>query len=178
MKWLTATRVAALFCSGLMAGLLFGDWLGPSFARSAMSESNFIQFQQIVHINYLLTLPALSTLALLAPILWLMILRRQRHRGEFKLILVATLAILIGYTITFVFNVPVNDQLETWNAASPPANAREIWSRWENAHVVRTIFWMLGFLIESIALAVAAARQASSPLRTDSPHDQQHTNTT
>ncbi len=178
MKWLTATRVAALFCSGLMAGLLLGDWLGPSFARSAMSESNFIQFQQIVHINYLLTLPALSTLALLAPIFWLIILRRQRHRGEFKLILVATLAILIGSTITFVFNVPVNDQLETWNAASPPANAREIWSRWENAHVVRTIFWMLGFLIESIALAVAATRQTSSPLRTDSPHDQQHTNTT
>ncbi|MBA3645862.1 MAG: hypothetical protein H0W63_06745 [Gemmatimonadaceae bacterium] len=51
-----------------------------------MSESSLIQFQQIVHINYLLTLPALSTLALLAPILWLIFLRWQRHRAEFKLI--------------------------------------------------------------------------------------------
>src|SRR6478735_7377660 len=116
MKRLSIIRVVAVLCSGLMAGLLFGDWLGPSFARAAMNASSFIQFQQIVHINYLRTLPALSTIA-------------------------------VGYTITFVFNVPVNNQLETWDFAAPPANAREIWSHWEKAHVVRTIFWVTGFFL-------------------------------
>lgn len=78
MKRLTATRAIAVFCSGVMAGLLFGDWLGPSFARSAMNASSFVQFQQIVHLNYLRTLPALSTLAVAAPILWLVMLRDRR----------------------------------------------------------------------------------------------------
>jgi uncharacterized membrane protein len=160
------TRVIAVLCSGLMAGLLFGDWLGPSFARSAMSESSFIQFQQIVHLNYLRTLPALSTLALAAPVLWLIMLRDQRDSGEFKLLLGATAAIAVGFTITFVFNVPVNDQLETWNAAAPPANAREVWNRWENAHIVRTIFWMAGFFLETMAIASVPSRTiTNAPMR-------------
>ena len=141
-----------------MAGLLFGDWLGPSFARAAMSASSFIQFQQIVHINYLRTLPALSTIAVAAPILWLIILRTRRDSAEFKILLGATVAIAVGYTITFIFNVPVNNQLETWSAAAPPTNAREIWSQWEKAHVARTIFWVLGFLLETLALVSASQR--------------------
>jgi len=158
MKRLTTARVAALFCAGLMAGLLFGDWLGPSFARAAMSESSFIQFQQIVHINYLAALPALSTIALVTPIVWLVLLRKQRDSAEFKILAVAIITIAVGFTITFVYNVPVNDQLEKWDFANPPANAREIWSTWEKAHVVRTVFWMSGFFLESLALAVARNR--------------------
>ncbi len=160
MTGLTIGRGVAVTCAGLMAGLLFGDWLGPAFARAAMSDASFIQFQQIVHLNYLRTLPALSIVALVAPIVWLIMLRQRRDSREFRLLVVATVAIAIGFTITFVFNVPVNDQLETWNPAAPPANAREVWVRWEKAHVVRTIFWMLGFIVEAIALTSAAARQA------------------
>lgn len=157
MNILSATRVVAILCSGLMAGLLFGDWLGPAFARSAMSVSSFIEFQQIVHINYLLTLPALSTIALATPILWLVLLRTRRDSGEFKILLVATVAIAIGFAITLVFNVPVNNQLEAWNAAAPPGNAREIWSDWEKAHVIRTVFWVLGFFLEVVALVKSAS---------------------
>ena len=157
MKRLSIIRVVAVLCSGLMAGLLFGDWLGPSFARAAMNASTFIQFQQIVHINYLRTLPALSTIAVAAPILWLIILRTRRDSAEFKILLGAAVAIAVGYTITFVFNVPVNNQLETWNVAAPPANAREIWSQWEKAHVVRTIFGVVGFFLETVALVMPAS---------------------
>lgn len=105
-----------------------------------MTASSFVQFQQIIHINYLRTLPALSTVAIAAPTLWLVTLRARRDSVEFRVLLAATIAIAIGYAITFVFNVPVNNQLETWNVAAPPANAREIWSQWEKAHVIRTIF--------------------------------------
>jgi uncharacterized membrane protein len=159
MNYSTVTRIVAVVSSGVMAGLLFGDWLGPSFARAAMSASSFVQFQQIVHINYLRTLPALSTVALAAPIVWLIMVRTRRNSAEFKIVLGAVVAIAIGYTITFVFNVPVNNQLETWNFAAPPANAREIWSHWEQAHVARTIFWLVGFFLETVALVVPASHR-------------------
>ena len=123
-----------------------------------MNASSFVQFQQIVHLNYLRTLPALSTVAVAAPILWLVMLRARRNSLEFRVLLAATIAIAIGYAITFVFNVPVNNQLETWNVAAPPANAREIWSQWERAHVIRTIFWVVGFFLEIVALVVSASR--------------------
>ncbi len=152
MTRISAVRVVAVASSGLMAGLLFGDWLGPAFARAAMSMSSTIEFQQIIHTNYLLTLPALSTVALGTAILWLVMVRDRRGSSEFKILLLAAIAIAIGYTITLVFNVPINNQLETWKAATPPADAREIWKGWEHAHVVRTIFWMTGFILETIAL--------------------------
>lgn len=163
MSVLSATRVVAILCSGLMTGLLFGDWLGPAFARSAMSVSSFVEFQQIVHINYLRTLPALSTIALATPILWLVLLRNRRDSAEFKILLAATMAIAIGFAITLVLNVPVNNQLETWNAAAPPPNAREIWSTWEKAHVIRTVFWVVGFFLEIVALVRTAQPSSVQP---------------
>jgi len=48
-----ALRVVAILFAGLMTGLLFGDWLGPSFARSEVPLSGFVQFQQIIHYDYL-----------------------------------------------------------------------------------------------------------------------------
>lgn len=159
MNVLSITRVVAIFCSGVMAGLLFGDWLGPSFARAAMEPSSFIQFQQIVHINYLRTLPPLTMGAIAAPILWLIILRGRPRSAEFKLLVGAIVAVAMGSAITFVFNIPVNIQLETWNVASPPANAREIWSQWEKAHVVRTIFYAVGFFLETVALVTSASHR-------------------
>ena len=86
------------------------------------------------------------------------ILRARRDTAQFKLVVFATIAIAIGYTITFVFNVPVNNQLEIWSADAPPANAREIRSQWEKAHVARTIFWALGFFLETLALAYGSER--------------------
>ncbi len=150
---LAVLRVAAVLFAGMMAGLLFGDWLGPSFARSQMPPSAFVQFQQIIHYNYLKVLPAFSSAALLTPILWAFLIRRRRNEAEFKILLVAIVAIAVGFTITFMYNVPVNDLLETWNYNSPPANARELWQPWESAHAVRTVFWIAGFLLEIIALA-------------------------
>ena len=155
-------RVVAALSSGLMAGLLFGDWLGPSFARSAMGTTSFIEFQQIVHINYLLVLPALSTIAAGAPVLWLVALRWERGGAEFRIVLCAVVAIVIGYTITLLFNVPVNEQLESWTLAAPPADAREIWRQWEIAHAVRTVFWVAGFFLEIIALAARTPRIVSA----------------
>ena len=161
MTALNSARAIAVMSSGLMAGLLFGDWLGPSFARSAMNESSFIQFQQIVHLNYLRTLPALSTLALATPVLWLIMLRNHRRNAEFKLLVGATVAIALGSMITLIFNVPINDQLETWSFATPPADAREIWNGWEKAHIVRTVFWVAGFVLEIMALTSSASRSVT-----------------
>ena len=160
MNRLTITRVAAVLSSGLMAGLLFGDWLGPSFARSAMSPSSFVQFQQIVHINYLRTLPALSTVALAAPVLWLVMLRDRRDSAEFKILLAAAISIAIGYTITVVFNVPVNNQLETWSASLPRMLGR--FEPMEKAHVVRTIFWVVGFFLETLVIVMTASGNLAS----------------
>ena len=151
---ITAVRVVAILFAGLMTGLLFGDWLGPSFARSEMALSGFVQFQQIIHYKYAKVLPGVSLVALLAPIFWMALARR--HAAEFRILLLAVLAIAVASAITFIYNVPVNDMLESWNYKSPPSNARELWQPWESAHLVRTVFWAVGFVLEIVALAYTA----------------------
>jgi hypothetical protein len=62
MDVLAIIRVVAILCSGLMAGLMFGDRMGPAFARQALSASSFVQQQQIIHIHYIRLLPVLRLL--------------------------------------------------------------------------------------------------------------------
>ena len=157
---ITTVRVVAILFAGLMTGLLFGDWLGPSFARSEMPLSGFVQFQQIIHYKYLKALPGVSLVALLSPIVWAILARRPSF--EFRILVLAIVAIAAGSAITFIYNVPINDVLETWNYNSPPSNARELWQPWETAHVVRTVFWGVGFVLEIFALAITARGDHSS----------------
>lgn len=153
---LTAIRVVAIVFAGIMTGLLFGDWLGPSFARAQMPLAGFVQFQQIIHYNYLKVLPVLSMGAFIAPIIWLVLVRRDKP--QFRLLIVSALAIAAASAITFAYNIPVNDVLETWNYNSPPSDARELWQPWESAHLVRMGFWFLAFVLEIVALSLAARR--------------------
>jgi uncharacterized membrane protein len=152
---ITIVSIIAILCSGLMSGLLFGDWLGPAFARARMSVSSFVEFQQIIHSRYLRVLPALSSIALAALILWSILSRDQWGNVAYGVLLVATAAVFAGFLITIVVNVPVNNHLEKWTAANPPPNARDIWRPWETAHVVRTSLWTAGFLLEIVCLAMS-----------------------
>jgi uncharacterized membrane protein len=152
---LAFVSIVAVVCAGVMAGLLFGDWLGPAFARARMSLSAFVQFQQIIHTNYLKVLPAISSAALLASIIWLILVWRTGAGSALPILIAAVVSIAIGFTITFLHNIPVNKHLESWDYSAPPTNAREIWKRWESAHVVRTLFWTAGFILESVALSLA-----------------------
>ena len=93
--------------------------------------------------------------------LWLVALRWERGGAEFRIVLCAVVTIVIGYTITLLVNVPVNEQLESWTLAAPPADAREIWRQWEKAHVVRTVFWVAGFFLEITAMAARTPRIVS-----------------
>ena len=43
----------------------------------------------------------------------------------------------------------------TWNASAPPANAMEIWKRWEQVNTVRAIISPIVFALETLGLILA-----------------------
>jgi uncharacterized membrane protein len=162
MSVLAIVRVIAILSSGLIAGLLFGDRMGPSFARPALSASSFVQLQQIIHNHYIKLLPGLSMAALVGGLGWLLLVRAQWSTLPFWLVALAIGAIVIATALTLRVNFPINDQLMTWSAAAPPDNMREIWSRWEKAHTVRTILWLGAFALEVAALSVFASENTNA----------------
>ena len=145
MRPVVIARFIAILSTGLIAGILLGDRMGATFARPALSVPSFVTFQQVLHERFVPMMPILMVTATLANLAWLVMLRPRPADAEFVLVVVATLAIISVFAITRAINVPINVELMKWDAASPPANVREVWARWETAHTVRTVIALLGF---------------------------------
>jgi hypothetical protein len=62
---------------------------------------------------------------------------------------------------TQTVNVPINNQLMTWNASSPPPDVMQIWARWEQVHTVRTFLSVLGFAFELVAFGASKSGPAA-----------------
>jgi uncharacterized membrane protein len=159
MRFLVFVQIIALVSCGLLTGVLFGDRLGPTYARPALTLSNFITLQQVTHVHYGKVLPKLMASALAGGLLWLILIRAQRCQIQFWLLAFALAIIAAAAVVTIRVNFPINDQLLTWNVTAPPDNLRQIWSTWEKAHTIRTILWVSAFVLEVAALALAASRK-------------------
>jgi uncharacterized membrane protein len=155
-------RFVAVLSCGLMTGILFGDRMGPAFARRTMSASSFVEQQQIIHNHYIKLLPVLSMASLAGGLGWLLLVRAQWTTPQFWLLASAVAAIAVAAALTVRVNFPINDQLMTWNAAAPPDNIREIWSPWEKVHTVRTILWLAAFALEVAALSVLSSQHPNT----------------
>ncbi|MCI0354145.1 MAG: DUF1772 domain-containing protein [Acidobacteria bacterium] len=165
MNALALARVIAILTSGLVAGILFGDRMGASFARPQLSASSFVQLQQIIHVHFVRIMPPLLLIAIAAGLAWLILLRARRSGAEFWLVAAAAVAMIGVAVLTRTINVPINYQLMTWSIQAPPPSIREIWSRWEIVHTLRTVLWLGAFASEVVALGIFA----SPGSRTGSP---------
>ena len=152
MNLLAIVRVLAILSSGLSAGIIFGDRMGNTFARPSLSAAEFIRFQQIQNRYFARMMPVVLLTAVASGILWLILLRAQWNSPQFALASLGTAAMIAGVALTRAVNIPINNQLERWSEASPPANLREIWGRWEKMHTIRTILWMGAFALQTLAL--------------------------
>jgi hypothetical protein len=156
MSVLAMVRMIAIFSSGIFAGILFGDRMGATFARPSLSPSSFLQFQRIQHVHFARMMPPLTLAAIAGALGWLIMVRAQWNSSQFSLVAVATGAMVLAAVLTFRVNIPINNQLMTWNVAAPPENMREIWNRWEKIHTIRTILWLSAFALEVTALGILA----------------------
>jgi uncharacterized membrane protein len=154
MNILGIVRAIAILSSGVFSGILFGDRMGATFARPSLSPSSFLQLQQIQHVHFVKFMPPLTLTAIGSGLGWLIMVRTQWNSLQFWLVALATGAMVVGAVLTVKVNIPINNQLMTWSAAAPPQNMREIWSRWEKIHTIRTILWLAAFAFEVVALGV------------------------
>jgi uncharacterized membrane protein len=152
---LAAVRFVAVLSAGLVAGILFGDRMGASFARPALSPSNFVKFQQIQHLRFAKLMPILLGVAILTGVAWLFLVRSRIRTVGLVCLSLAVLAFVSVSVLTRMINVPINNQLMTWSSSSPPSNVMEIWAAWEQAHTVRTLIAVLGFAFELIAFGTS-----------------------
>jgi len=161
MKVLGIVRVIAVVCAGLLAGIYLNDRAAAA-ARAGLSASSFVQYQQMVHVNFVKMMPPLMLGAALGRLAWLWLMRSQWRVTEFWLIAASLCGIISIAAATRVVNVPLNNQLMTWSASSPPANLRELWAPWERVDAIRTIVAVGVFALEVLALNLRASNKSAS----------------
>lgn len=144
-------RIVALVATGIFAGILFGDWAGASRVRPTLPPSCFILFQQGLHTHFVRLMPVLLILSFLANVLAAWLTRGSNQLGA-ACFGIGALAILAIIVMTRAVNVPINDTLMTWNAASPPPDLWQVWPRWERIHTIRTVLAVLTFILLSVGV--------------------------
>src|SRR5262245_51468671 len=153
----TILRIVALVTTGLMAGIFLGHRVGLHYALPELSPSNFVQLGQTIGVRYMRFMPPLVFTALLSSLLWLALLRTQWRTAEFWLVAASAGATLVIIAATRAVNVPLNNQLMTWNVASPPTNLQEIWTPWERVNTLRSVLATGALVLEAVALSLRAA---------------------
>lgn len=154
-------RFVAVLSAGLIAGILFEDRMGATFARPALSVSSFVTFQQVLHVHFVRMMPILMGTAILFSVAWVLLVRSRFRSAEFVFAALAALALISVSVLTRAINVPINVQLMAWDASAPPADVMNVWARWEQAHTVRTVMAVLGFALGILALGTAKNSRAA-----------------
>jgi Domain of unknown function (DUF1772) len=84
-------------------------------------------------------------------------LRSHWRSAEFWLIAVSTCGIALIAAMTRAVSVPLNNQLMTWNIATPPTNVREIWRPWDRVNTIRALVATGVLILEVVTLSLWAS---------------------
>ncbi len=146
--------VISIVCTGLAAGVFLGHKMGVSIARHKLTPQSFVQLGQSIHIYFARVMPILTIGAVLASMIWSVLLRSSWRTVHFWLVLGASIEMVSAVVLTRAVNIPINNQLMGWSTETPPANLKELWEPWEKVHTTRTILALSSFSLQVVALAI------------------------
>jgi hypothetical protein len=75
----------------------------------------------------------------------------RRSGGRRSLAVLASLLAAMSFLVTRFGNVPINQMIKTWSAATPPPGYKELLGRWLVFHNIRTATAVVSFLCVVIA---------------------------
>jgi uncharacterized membrane protein len=138
---------ANLMVVALMAGTVFGIWLG--YDPASLSPGTYIEQQQeaIRALNVKMTV--LGAIAILLTVSSAVLARADRR--ALYLLAAAVACLLVAALVTRFANQPINAIVMTWNAHTPPAdwmNLRDEWWKW---HIVRMLAMIGGLSLILLA---------------------------
>ncbi len=131
---------AAELFNGLVSGAAFAIWI--DYKPAGMSASFYTEKMQHAIRVFTIPLPTVVALAVLFTIVWTVLARHQRP--EVLLLILASSCIVAVALITALGNVPINNQIKTWNISSPPGNWSDLAQRWWYFQTLRTLAAIVG----------------------------------
>ena len=136
-------RFLNLIMAALIAGVLFGIWIG--YNPKNLSAQTYVEQQQAVikALNTLIPLLGLITIILTVASAFM----QKQNQIVFVTLLVAAGFLIISGLVTKFGNQSINSIVMTWNKTDVPGNWTELRDKWWSFHIVRTLTAFIAFCL-------------------------------
>ena len=148
-----AAQATTIVLFALVMGVFWGTWFSLSRTMSELSGETFVAVGHQMIRNLGGPMAILLPLALLWP---------HRHAAAFWWLAAGFVLMVAALVITLAVEVPIDNQIQDWTAATLPADWRSIQSRWELWHTIRT-FASIAAVVAATISAVVARRPSQPP---------------
>jgi uncharacterized membrane protein len=152
-----AAQATTVVLFALVMGVFWGTWFSLSRTMSRLSAETFVAVGHQMIQNLGAPMAILLPLALLSALVTLVLLWRGGRTAAFWWMLAGFLLMVAALVVTLAVEVPIDNQIKTWTAATLPGDWRSVQTRWERFHTIRTFL--------SIAAVVAAAVSGAVAVR-------------
>lgn len=135
----------------LVAGVFWGTWFSLSRTMHVLPGEIFITIGKEIMNNVAVTMSIIMPAAIVG--LLILLARSWKLRTVYFYCILTTLVLFIlALIITLTIEVPIDNQIKTWTAATIPADWQDIRDRWEKYHTIRTFLSLGCILFFTIAL--------------------------
>ena len=149
-------QVVTIVLFALVMGVFWGTWFSLSRTMDQLSPETFVAVgHQMIH-NLGTPMAILLPLALLSALITLVLARQDGHPAAFWWLAAGFLLMVTALVVTLAVEVPIDNRIQTWTAATLPADWRSIQSRWERFHTIRTFLSIAAVVAATISTAVTA----------------------
>jgi hypothetical protein len=156
-----AAEAVTIVLFSLVMGVFWGTWFSLSRTMDQLSGETFVAVGHQMIQNLGVPMAILLPLALASALVTLALLRRDRRTGAFRWLAAGFLLMVVALVLTLAVEVPIDNQIQDWTAATLPGDWRSIQSRWELFHTIRT-FLSIGAVVAATIGATVMARPVDS----------------
>jgi uncharacterized membrane protein len=161
-----AAQAVTIVLFALVMGVFWGTWFALSRTMNRLSAETFVAVGHEMIRNLGVPMAILLPLALLSALVTLVLLWQGGGRAApFWWLLAGFLLMVAALVITLAVEVPIDNKIEVWTAATLPGDWRSIQSRWETFHTIRSFLSIAAVVAATISLAVTARANDRQPGR-------------
>lgn len=144
-------KLSYLFVFSLLVGFMAVVQWSLVPAQNRLSAEGYATLEQGMNRVLKTLTPTLMITALVSGIVVIM-LAYQRKSNVRVLYVVAVASLIVMIVSTLLINAPINDMVDAWNAAAPPADWQILRDRWEFGHAMRSYVGLIGLLFAQAAV--------------------------
>jgi uncharacterized membrane protein len=153
-------QAATIVLFSLVMGVFWGTWFSLSRTMDQLSPETFVAVGHEMIQNLGVPMAILLPLALLSALVTLALQWSGGRTAAFWWMAAGFGLMAAALVITLAVEVPIDNRIETWTAATLPGDWRSIQSRWELWHTIRTFASIAAVVAATISATVSSVQDA------------------